>query len=37
MTSYIFGNAAQRETEQRFSSLESIYDPPTRAILWRPA
>ena len=29
MTSYIFDNAAERETEQRFSSLESLYDPLT--------
>jgi len=29
MTSYIFDNAAVRETEQRFSSLESLYDPLT--------
>ena len=29
MTSYIFDNAAERDTEQRFSSLESLYDPLT--------
>ena len=29
MTGYIFDNAAERETEQRFSSLESLYDPLT--------
>jgi len=29
MASYIFDNAAERETEQRFSSLESLYDPLT--------
>jgi len=29
MTSYIFDNTAERETEQRFSSLESLYDPLT--------
>lgn len=29
MTSYIFDNAAERETAQRFSSLESLYDPHT--------
>jgi SAM-dependent methyltransferase len=29
MTNYIFDNAAERETEQRFSSLESLYDPLT--------
>jgi len=29
MTSYIFDNAAERETQQRFSSLESLYDPLT--------
>ncbi len=29
MTSYIFDNAAERETAQRFSSLESLYDPLT--------
>ena len=29
MTSYIFDNAAERDTEQRFFSLESLYDPLT--------
>jgi ubiquinone/menaquinone biosynthesis C-methylase UbiE len=29
MTNYIIDNAAERETEQRFSSLESLYDPIT--------
>ncbi len=29
MTSYIFDNAAERETAQRFSSLEALYDPLT--------
>ncbi len=29
MTNYIFDNAAELETEQRFSSLESLYDPIT--------
>jgi hypothetical protein len=29
MTGYIFDNTAERETEQRFSSLESLYDPLT--------
>ena len=29
MTSYIFDNAAERETAQRFSSLESLHDPDT--------
>jgi ubiquinone/menaquinone biosynthesis C-methylase UbiE len=29
MTNYIFDNAAERETQQRFSSLESLYDPIT--------
>jgi hypothetical protein len=29
MTSYIFDNASERETEQRFSSLEWLYDPLT--------
>jgi len=33
MTSYIFDNAAEHETEQRFSSLEFLYDPPTRRYL----
>jgi len=29
MANYIFDNAAERETGQRFSSLESLYDPHT--------
>src|SRR5829696_1596184 len=29
MANYIFDNAAERETQQRFSSLESLYDPLT--------
>jgi SAM-dependent methyltransferase len=29
MTSYIFDNAAERETVERFSSLESLHDPDT--------
>lgn len=33
MTSYIFDNAAERETAQRFSSLESLYDPHTKCHL----
>jgi SAM-dependent methyltransferase len=33
MTSYIFDNAAEHETEQRFSSLESLYDPHSKRHL----
>ena len=29
MTSYIFDNAAERETAERFSSLETLHDPDT--------
>jgi len=29
MTSYIFDNAAERETAERFSSLEALHDPDT--------
>ena len=29
MTNYIFDNAAERETAQRFASLQSLYDPIT--------
>jgi SAM-dependent methyltransferase len=33
MTNYIFDNAAEREAEQRFSSLEALYDPLTKRHL----
>lgn len=33
MSSYIFDNAAERETEQRFGSLAALYDPRTIRFL----
>lgn len=33
MTGYIFDNAAERETEQRFGSLAALYDPRTIRFL----
>lgn len=34
MSGYIFDNAAERETEQRFGSLAALYDPRTIRF-WR--
>jgi len=33
MSSYIFDNAAEEPTAQRFASLESLYDPRTIRFL----
>lgn len=33
MSKYIFDNASERPTAQRFASLEALYDPRTTRIL----